>query len=66
MTPRLVIVVSAVVPTIGVVLIVEVILAVVIDQTVIIVDPSPLGREVELGPQRLMVEIVRVANAVFD
>jgi hypothetical protein len=43
MAPRLVVVVSAVVPTIGIVLIVEVILTIVIDQPVVIVDPSALG-----------------------
>jgi len=66
MAPHLVDIVPAVVPTVRVVLVVEVILAVVVDQAVGVVEPSPLGREVELGPERLAVEVVCVANVVFD
>jgi len=65
-TPRLVVVVSAMVPTKGIVLIVEVVLAIVIDQSVSIANPTTLGRKVELGPEDLTVEILRVTDSVFD
>jgi hypothetical protein len=58
MTPCFIVIVSAVVPTIGIVLIVKMVLTVVIDQPIVVVYPTPLGREVKLGSEVLLVEII--------